>query len=192
MDILVQILIGLGLATACGFRVFVPLWALSLFSMTGYIDLIDAFDWIGTMPAFIIFSVALVAETAVYYIPFLDNFMDTISTPVAVIASAVVMSSYIDGIDPLIKYTLLLIASSSLTLGVKSAMSGIRGMSSVFTGGLGNGFVTTGESIASIFFSVGVILFPILSVFIIVPFILFVRKKRKRKREKAIKNDAEM
>lgn len=183
MELVMQILIGLGLATACGFRVFVPLWALSLFSLTGKIELVDSFNWIGTTPAFIIFSVALVIEIMVYYIPVLDNAMDVISTPVSVIASAVVVSSYVDGIDPLLKYSLLLIASSSITLVVKSIMSGVRGVSTTTTAGLGNGLVSTGEWILAILLSVGAILFPLLSILFIIIVVWMIRKRKKKRKE---------
>jgi len=185
MELFVQILIGLALATACGFRVFVPLWAISLFSLTGYIELADSFSWMGTIPAFIVFTVALIFEIAIYYLPFLDNFVDIVATPVAVIAGAVVMSSFVDGIDPLIKYTLLLIASSSLSLIIKLYMSGIRAFTSTFSGGTANMFVSTVEGIASIFLSVGAVLLPILSVLFVIPVFLFAKRSIRKMRMKS-------
>lgn len=182
IEIFVQILIGLGLATATGFRVFVPLWALSLFSMTGYVELVHSFEWIGTTPAFIVFTVALIIEIIVYYVPLLDNIMDLISMPIAIVASILVTSSYVDGIDPWLKYTILIIASSALTVIAKSIMSWIRGASSAFTAGIGNGIVSTGESIASVLLTIGVIFFPALIVVALIPLLmLFMRKKRKSK-----------
>lgn len=174
-----QILIGLGLATATGFRVFVPLWALSLFSLTGYVELVHSFEWIGTTPAFIVFTVALIIEIIVYYVPFLDNIMDVISMPIAIVASILVTSSYVDGIDPWLKYTILIIASSTLTVIAKSMMSWIRGASSTFTAGIGNGIVSTGESIASVLLTIGVILFPALIILVMILFLLlFIKKNR--------------
>lgn len=184
MELFVQILIGLALATACGFRVFVPLWVISLLSLTGYLDLANGFSWLETWPAFIVFTVALLFEIAIYYLPFLDNFIDIVATPVAMVAGVVAMSSFIDGVDPLIKYTLLLIASSSLSFMVKSFMSGVRAFSSTFTSGIGNGFISTVEGIASVFFSVGVILLPLLAVFIIIPIFLYSKRKIRKLRMK--------
>jgi len=183
LDLFVQILIGFGLATACGFRVFIPLWALSLLSLAGKVELVESFQWIGSTPAFIIFSVAVLVEIGVYYIPILDNFIDLVATPFAVVASAVVMSSYIEGIDPLIKYTLLLIASGTVTAVTKSLMAGVRGMSTSLTGGLGNGVVSTLEWILSIVLTVGVLLFSFVIAFYhssAIADLLFKKKKKKR------------
>ena len=58
IDPLLSIGLGLGLAAACGFRVFVPLLAISLGALTGHIPLSPGFAWIGTVPAAIAFGTA--------------------------------------------------------------------------------------------------------------------------------------
>src|SRR5262249_22152082 len=92
VETVLSILIGLGLAAACGFRVFVPLLIMSLASRAGvgHLALSPSFAWIGSTPALLSFAVATVLEIAGYYIPWVDNLLDTVATPAAVVAGIVV------------------------------------------------------------------------------------------------------
>ena len=85
---LLSICLGIGLSAACGFRVFVPLLVISAASFSGHLALAPGFQWIGTCPALIVFSVATVVEVAGYYIPWVDHALDTIATPAAIIAGS--------------------------------------------------------------------------------------------------------
>ena len=67
---------ALGLAAACGFRVFVPMLVVSIAAKSEMIGLSEGFAWIGTTPALICFAVATAVEVAAYYIPVVDNFLD--------------------------------------------------------------------------------------------------------------------
>ena len=100
MDLLLSVLVGVGLSAACGFRVFVPLLITSIAALSGHVELAAGFAWIGTYPALIAFAVATCLEILCYYVPVVDNFMDTISTPAAVIAGIVVTASFVDGLSP--------------------------------------------------------------------------------------------
>src|SRR5262245_3826330 len=77
MEIFLSICLGIGLSAACGFRVFVPLLCLSIAAKAGYVHLTPSFAWIGTLPAIIAFGVATVLEIGAYYIPWLDNVLDS-------------------------------------------------------------------------------------------------------------------
>ena len=77
------LLLGIGLSATCGFRVFVPLLGMSIAAMAGHLELASGFEWIGSWPALICLAVATVLEIAGYYIPWLDNLLDTIATPAA-------------------------------------------------------------------------------------------------------------
>src|SRR6187402_3193555 len=58
---LLSILAALGLAAACGFRVFVPLFVVSLASRAGALDLSTGFAWIGSTPALVCFGTGTTA-----------------------------------------------------------------------------------------------------------------------------------
>ena len=90
---LLSAFIGIGLAAASGFRVFLPLFAVSLASYMGWIPMGDNFDWLSGLPTLITTGVATVIEILAYYIPVIDNFLDTLSIPLATIAGSVLFAS---------------------------------------------------------------------------------------------------
>jgi hypothetical protein len=64
---LLSLFVGVGLAAACGFRVFVPLLVMSAAAQAGHLSLAPGFEWIGTKPALIAFAAATVLEVLGYF-----------------------------------------------------------------------------------------------------------------------------
>lgn len=176
-ETVISIFLGISLASAVGFRVFVPLLVMSIASLFGYLNLSSGFEWIGTIPALVIFGAATLFEIAGYYIPFVDNFLDTISSPTAVIAGTVVMASSIVELDPLIKWALAIIAGGGAAGIVQGLTSITRGASTATTGGVGNHVVSTTEAGASLGISILAILFPIFIGILIILFLTWAVKK---------------
>ena len=71
-----SIVLGVALAAATGFRVFLPLLVVSAASYTGHLTLDDSFAWLGTSSALIMLSVASLVEILAYYVPVVDNLLD--------------------------------------------------------------------------------------------------------------------
>ncbi|MFQ5658050.1 MAG: DUF4126 domain-containing protein [Candidatus Methylomirabilales bacterium] len=145
METVLSFLVGIGLSAACGFRVFVPLLVMSIASVTGHLTLSQGFQWIGTCPALAAFAVATCLEITSYYVPWVDNLLDTIATPAAVVAGIIVTASAVTGMTPFLKWTLAIIAGGGAAGMVQVATSLTRGASTVTTGGLGNFVVATME-----------------------------------------------
>src|SRR5438477_6553096 len=143
MEILLSVCIGIGLSAACGFRVFVPLLVMSIAAMSGHLTLAKGFDWIGSYPALIAFSVATVMEIAAYYIPWLDNLLDTIATPAAIIAGTIVTASLVTGTSPFLKWALAIIAGGGVAGIIQGTTVVARGASTGSTGGLANALLAT-------------------------------------------------
>lgn len=160
-ETILSVLLGISLAAAVGFRIFVPLLIMSLASLTGHLSLSSGFEWIGTLPALIVFTAAALFELGAYFIPFVDNLLDTISGPTAVIAGTVVMASSIVEMEPLLKWTLAIIAGGGAAGVVQGLTTITRGASSLTTGGLGNPIVTATETTASVGISILAIIFPL-------------------------------
>ncbi len=177
MDTLLSICLGVGLSAACGFRIFIPLLIMSIASLTGFINLSPSFEWIGTYPALGAFGTASVLEISAYYIPWLDNLLDTIATPTAFIAGTVVMASSVTDISPFIKWTLALIVGGGVAGSVQSLTSLTRMTSSVTTGGLGNPVVSTLEAGGSTALSILSITLPILAGILVLIILYFAWKK---------------
>jgi Domain of unknown function (DUF4126) len=142
---LLSICLGLGLAAACGFRVFLPLLALSAAAHGGLLELNGRFAWLGANPALITLGVATVLEIGAYYIPWLDHLLDVAATPVAILAGVVTTASVVTGLDPLVRWSLAVIAGGGIAASAQTLSAGVRGLSTLTTGGLGNFLVSTAE-----------------------------------------------
>lgn len=173
-ETILSIFLGIGLASASGFRVFLPLFALSLASYFNVWELNENWLWIGSIPALIILGIATVSEIFGYYIPFIDNLLDTIATPLAAIAGTVVMASTLVDISPMMTWTLALIAGG----GTASAMQGMttvtRLASSVKTAGIGNPIVSTAETGTAIGMSALSIFLPVVAIVVVVVLFLLI------------------
>lgn len=166
VDTLLSVLIGLGLAAACGFRVFVPLFIMSLASRAevGQLVLGEHFAWIGSTPALIAFAVATLLEIAGYYIPWVDNLLDTVATPAAIVAGIVVTASAITvDVSPFLKWTLAVLAGGGTTAVFQGITAMARHVSSFTTGGLGNPVLATAEAGGSALLAVLAITVPIVA-----------------------------
>ena len=179
VDTVLSVLIGLGLAAACGFRVFVPLLIMSLASRAevGHLVLGPHFAWIGSTPALIAFSVATVLEIAGYYIPWVDNLLDAVATPTAIIAGILVTASAMTDVSPMLKWTLAVVAGGGTTAVFQGVTSMVRHISSFTTGGLGNPVVATAEAGSAALLSVLAITLPVLA-FLLVLTLLYLGIKK--------------
>jgi len=145
MEHIVPLCLGLGLAASCGFRIFVPMLGLSIAAMTGHLHLASGFEWVGTVPALVCFSVATVVEIIAFYVPWVDNALDTIAIPAAVIAGTILTASVVTEMSPLMKWSLAIVAGGGLAGLIQSGTALIRGTSTASTGGTGNFVVATVE-----------------------------------------------
>lgn len=161
MDIAIGICLGLGLAASCGFRVFVPLLISNIASMTGIVNIGGGFEWMGSWPAFAIFLTATVAEIGAYYIPVLDNALDTISVPLATIAGTLLSVTFITDVPPMVQWTLGIIVGGGSAAVIKSGASMARLKSTAFTAGWANWLIATIEHVTSFVMSILTVLLPV-------------------------------
>jgi len=167
MDTILSIALGIGLSAACGFRIFVPLLIMSGAAYTGHISLSSGFEWIGTLPALIVFGTATILEILAYYIPWLDQLLDTIATPAAVVAGVVASASVFTEVSPLFRWILALIGGGGIAGLVQGATALTRLKSTAFTGGLGNPILSTAELFGSIITSLLALWVPLICVILI-------------------------
>jgi len=172
-ETIISIFLGIGLAASVGFRVFVPLFALSLASYFNLWELNESWQWIGSLTAVITLGVATLVEISAYYIPYLDNLLDTIAIPLATIAGTAVMVSTVADLSPLITWALAIIAGGGTAAAIKSSAGATRLVSTTTTAGFGNPVVSTVETGTSLVMSIFSIFLPIIA-FILVILILFI------------------
>jgi len=174
---IVAFFVGIGLSATCGFRVFVPLLGLAIAHQVGHLPLAGGFEWIGSLPALIIFGVATLFEIGAYYIPWLDNILDAIATPAAIIAGTIVTASLLGEMSPLLRWPLGLIAGGGVAGIVQGASVLLRGTSTATTGGAGNPIVSTGELAASVVGTVISLLLPIVAIILVVLLLVFITRR---------------
>ncbi|HYQ48625.1 MAG TPA: DUF4126 domain-containing protein [Thermodesulfovibrionales bacterium] len=177
MENLLNVFLGIGLSAACGFRVFVPLLVMSIAALSGHLTLSQGFQWIGTYPAVVVFATASVLEVAAYYIPWVDNLMDSIAGPAAVVAGILAAASSIVHMDPLLKWSLAIIAGGGAAAIFHGSTALVRGASTALTGGIGNHAVATAELGMAAGLSVLAIALPLLGILVIGILLLFVACK---------------
>lgn len=137
--------IGIGLAAACGFRIILPFLGLSIAAMNNLIQLSPEFQWIATRPALIAFATAAILEIAAYYVPWMDNLLDTVTTPLAILAGTIAAAAVASDISPLMKWSISLIAGGGMAGIVQTGTVILRGISTASTGGAGNFMISTAE-----------------------------------------------
>jgi hypothetical protein len=185
MDTVLAIALGIGLSAACGFRVFVPLLVMSVSSLSGHLTLAPGFQWIGTYPALVTFSVATVVEIGGYYIPWVDHLLDTMATPAAIVAGTVITAAMVSHMSPMLKWTLAAVAGGGAAGLVQGTTVVARGVSTATTGGLGNPFFATIELGGALFTSLLALMAPLLAVGLIGVVLFVLGRKIAQKTRKA-------
>lgn len=166
--------LGIALSASCGFRIFIPLLVASVAAHFGYLPMSSGFEWMAGLPAVICFSVAAVLEVAAYYFPVLDNLLDTITTPLAVVAGTVVSAAAFVDMDPMWKWILAIVAGGG-TAGVIQAGTGLLRLGSTkLTAGFGNPVVATAENILSVAGSLMSLLLPLLTALVFVVLVIWI------------------
>lgn len=137
---------GLGLSASCGFRVFVPLLIASVASKMGYLNLGENFQWMSSTPALVAFGAATLFEIGGYYIPFVDNILDSITTPASVAAGTLLTASVLTPeMDPMLKWGLGIIVGGGSAGIVQAGTALTRATSTVATAGTANPVLATAE-----------------------------------------------
>jgi len=168
LEVVLSVLVAVGLSAACGFRVFVPLLVISIASKTGHLTLAPGFEWMGSWPALVAFSLATALEITAYYVPWLDNLLDTIATPAAIVAGVIVTAACIGDMSPFLKWTLAVVAGGGAAGAVQTVTVAARSVSTAATGGLANWIVATAENVGAAVVSALAILLPIAAIAAIV------------------------
>lgn len=180
METILAIGIGLGLAAACGLRVFLPLLGLALAAQLGHVHLGAHFAWLASWPAVIALGTATLVEVVAYYIPWLDHALDVIATPLAVVAGILATGAVATDLPPLVQWAVAIIAGGGVA-GVVQAMTVLlRVKSTMATGGVANPAVATAEAGGSVLLSGLAILVPLAGLLLAAGVVWVVWRRRKR------------
>lgn len=163
IEMLLSVFLGVGLASSSGFRVFVPLFALSCASFFGIIPLNETWAWVGSMPALVILAVASFVESVSYLVPVVDNLLDSIAVPLAGVAGTLVMASTLTDFSPAMSWALAIVAGGGVASTIKGATATTRLASTATTGGVANPAISVAETGTAIGLSLLSIFAPIVA-----------------------------
>jgi Domain of unknown function (DUF4126) len=166
--------LGLGLSASCGFRVFVPLLVASVAAKLGLLPLTESFSWMSGWPAMICFGTATVVEVMAYYFPFIDNLLDILTTPLAILAGTLLATSVLPIDNNLLKWVTGIIMGGGSAGIIQSGTALLRLASSKGTAGTANPVLSTGEHVAALSTSVSAIFIPVVVAVIILALIVYV------------------
>ncbi|GFD72584.1 DUF4126 domain-containing protein [Tenacibaculum mesophilum] len=175
-ETIISIFLGIGLAASVGFRVFLPLFTLSLAGYYNVIPLNENWLWVASTPAIIALGVATILEIFAYYIPWFDNLLDTIAVPLAAVAGTAVMVSTVADLSPVITWALAIIAGGGTASAIKGTAASTRLTSTATTGGVANPIISTVETGTSLVMSAFSIFFPILAIILVILIFISIRK----------------
>lgn len=162
-EIALSVMVGVGLSAACGFRVFIPPLVLCIAGKAGHVTFGQEFAWMDSNVALTAFGLAALLEVGAYYIPWLDNALDTVAAPAAVVAGTLTSASVFgQDMGPWLKWSLAAIAGGGAAGAVQLTTTVTRGTSSALTGGSANWLVSTGEGVGAVITAILAIVVPVL------------------------------
>jgi hypothetical protein len=167
-----SVVLGIALAAATGFRVFLPMLIVSGAAYTGHLQLDNSFAWLGTPSALTMLSVAALAEVLAYYVPVIDNLLDALAAPAALVAGTIVSAAVMTDVPSMVKWTAAVVAGGGIA-GVTQGLTGmLRAHSTVLTGGLGNPVIATAELGGAVLISLLALVAPAVAIALVILFLL--------------------
>jgi hypothetical protein len=186
-ELITAVAIGIGLAASAGFRVFVPMLVAAIAAKAGILPLNESFHWLSSWTSIAILGTATVVEILAYYIPVVDNLLDTVATPLAVGAGTLLLTSVLPIDSELMKWITGAAVGGGSAAVVQSGSALTRLTSTKMTAGLGNPVVATVENVAATGTSILSLIIPffVLAIFLMLVILIFtsLRKRLRRKAE---------
>jgi len=176
-ELFISLCVGIALSACSGFRVFVPMLIANLSTRFEVFDLSQGFEWLSSPAATYILGAATLAEILAYYIPIVDNFLDTIATPASFVAGTILTTSFLKINSPELQWTLGIVAGGGIAGTIQAGTGLLRLASTKFTGGFGNSILATVENFISILFSILTLWIPVLIAVFSILFVFFLLRK---------------
>jgi hypothetical protein len=177
----IAIAIGIGLAAATGFRVFLPLLIAGLAAHWGALPLADGFRWLATPEALLALATASLVETVAYYIPGVDHLLDVLAGPAALAAGVVASASVMVDMPPGLVWPVAIVGGGGIAAVTKVTSAVLRAKTGIATLGLANPIVSTGETVGAITIALAAIVVPVVCLIVLLAMFVWVRRRRRRR-----------
>ncbi|QNO15818.1 DUF4126 domain-containing protein [Alkalicella caledoniensis] len=182
---LLNLLTGIGLSTATGFRVFIPLLTMNLATYFGYIQPPQNLEWITSPQALIILIIATIVEFIAYEIPWFNNIVNMLSIPFATIAGVILTASFLTDINPVQQWALAIIAGGGTALATDIFSNTAHVALTTTTAGTANPALALIETIITIIISIVVIIAITIPIaLIIIPIVIKIFRSTVKKKKK--------
>ncbi|MCU0457682.1 MAG: DUF4126 domain-containing protein [Bacteroidales bacterium] len=180
-ELITAVAIGIGLAASAGFRVFVPMLVAAIAAKSGILPLNESFQWLASWPSIAILGTATIVEILAYYIPVVDNLLDTIATPLAVVAGTLLLTSVLPIDSELMRWITGAAVGGGSAAVVQSGSALTRLTSTKLTAGVGNPVVATVENVAATGTSILSLVIPffVLAIFLLLVILIFTSLRKK-------------
>jgi len=185
VNLLLTLCLGLGLSAACGFRVFIPPFAMSLAAMNEVLPLADHWQWLGSPTAVITLGAATFVEVLAYFIPWVSNALDSVELVAAPIAGTLVTASSLSmlgDVSPVAVWATAAIAGGGTAEIVEGATAVTRLAAASTTGGLANPVLGLIELLSSAVLSILAILAPIFALILVIGLLVYCWRRIRRLR----------
>jgi large-conductance mechanosensitive channel len=184
-ELITAVAIGIGLAASAGFRVFVPMLVAAIAAKAGVMPLNESFQWLASWTSIAILGTATVVEIMAYYIPVVDNLLDTVATPLAVVAGTLLLTSVLPIDSELMKWITGAAVGGGSAAVVQAGSALTRLTSTKLTAGVGNPVVATVENVAATGTSLLSLVIPffIVAIFLLLTVFILTRVRRKLRRD---------
>jgi hypothetical protein len=173
--------LGIGLAAATGFRVFLPLLIAGLAAHFGQLPLSENFQWLGSTPALITLGTAAALEVVAYYVPGVDHALDFIAGPAALVAGVVASAAVMTDLPPSVLWPVAIIGGGGIAGLAKGSAALVRAKSGLMTGGLANPVVSTAETVGATGLALFAVALPIITLVVVVAFLVWVFRRLRRR-----------
>ena len=184
---LVAISLGLGLAAASGFRVFLPPLLLSGAINIGIVEPSGQLEMLDGWMSFSVLLLAVILEIGSYLIPWLDNVLDVVASPAAVVAGIAMMGSVIGAetsFDPIVQWTMAIVGGGGVSGTVQAGTVATRAVSTGTTGGLANPLISVFEAMMAVVVTLLALLAPLLCLIVVIIGTVYASKLILRQRSK--------
>ena len=173
--------LGIGLAAATGFRVFLPLLIAGLAAHFGQLPLSENFQWLGSTPALITLGTAAALEIVAYYVPGVDHALDFIAGPAALMAGVIASAAVMTDLPPSVLWPVAIIGGGGIAGLTKGSAALVRAKSGLMTGGLANPVVSTAETVGATGLALFAVALPIITLVVVIALFVWVFRRLRRR-----------
>jgi hypothetical protein len=186
MEVVSSLALAVGLAACAGLRAWLPLLLAGGMARMGFLHLGDAYGFLASNQALILFGVATLIEVAGDKIPAVDHALDAVSTVVRPVAGSILAASVLGFVHkPLVALALGIVLGAPTALVPHTAKASLRALSTTFTAGIANPLLSLVEDVVTVVLVVLAVVLPIAVAVLLLLVMLWVFQRRQARHREA-------